>query len=158
MQDGCLSDVGGRALAEGLKGNSSVTWVDVVSRGGLFVVVVSLTCVEQNRKFSHDVLREIAQGLLARHGVEQGIIIGHSFFDFETREKILIQDKIVRCMPFVYDACRVCTALRTCRRPLPLPPRTSFTLIIYCRFTIRIKEYTSLNSWRTTVFCRCAQT
>jgi hypothetical protein len=98
LQDGCLSDVGGRALAEGLKGNSSVTWVDVVSRGGLFVVVVGLTCVEQNREFSHDVLREIAQGLLSRHGVEQGIIIGHSFFDFETREIIQIRDKVVRCI------------------------------------------------------------
>ena len=45
-----LSDVGLRALAEGLKGNSSVMWVRVVSRGGLFVVVVSLTCVSRAEK------------------------------------------------------------------------------------------------------------
>ena len=43
-----LTDVGGRLIAEGLKGNCSVTAVDLVSCGVLFVCLVLLTCAVQN--------------------------------------------------------------------------------------------------------------
>ena len=57
-----LSDVGGRGIAEGLKGNSSVTEVDVVSLGGLLLWLFVLTCTEQNGTSIGDaVKREILE-------------------------------------------------------------------------------------------------
>jgi hypothetical protein len=43
-----LTDAGGRMIAEGLKGNCSVTWVRLVSAGLLLVRLLLLTCVEQD--------------------------------------------------------------------------------------------------------------
>ena len=42
-----LTDAGGRLIAEGLKGNCSVTWVNLVRAGLLLVRLLLLTCVEQ---------------------------------------------------------------------------------------------------------------
>ncbi len=43
-----LTDPGGRMIAEGLKGNCSVTEVMLVSAGLLLVRLLLLTCVEQD--------------------------------------------------------------------------------------------------------------
>ncbi len=87
-----MTDAGGRLIAEGLKGNCSVTWVNLVSAGLLLVRLLLLTCVEQygNRDMSDAVKREVTQGLQEGHGVDNGVAIGASclFFDFETCEKI----------------------------------------------------------------------
>ena len=42
-----LTDAGGRMIAEGLKGNCSVTEVKLVSAGLLLVRLLLLTCDEQ---------------------------------------------------------------------------------------------------------------
>ena len=85
-------------IAEGLKGNCSVTVVRLVSAGLLLVRLLLLTCVEQrdNKDMSDAVKREITQGLQEGHGADKGVAIyitaGSScrFFDFETCEEISI--------------------------------------------------------------------
>ena len=47
QEDNKLTDAGGRMIAEGLKGNCSVTKVNLVSAGLLLVRLLLLTCVEQ---------------------------------------------------------------------------------------------------------------
>ena len=95
-----MTDAGGRLIAEGLKGNCSVTKVVLVSAGLLLVRLLLLTCVEQddNKDMSDAVRREITQGLQERHGVDKGVAIGASclFFDFETCEKIYFRFSNVR--------------------------------------------------------------
>ncbi len=56
-----LTDAGGRMIAEGLKGNCSVTEVELVSAGLLLVRLLLLTCDEQggNDDISDAVKREI---------------------------------------------------------------------------------------------------
>jgi hypothetical protein len=56
-----LTDAGGRLIAEGLKGNCSVTEVGLVSAGLLLVRLLLLTCVEQdeNRDMSDAVMQEV---------------------------------------------------------------------------------------------------
>ena len=56
-----MNDAGGRIIAEGLKGNCSVTCVDLVSAGLLLVRLLLLTCVEQgdNRDMSDAVKQEV---------------------------------------------------------------------------------------------------
>ncbi len=91
-----LTDAGGRMIAEGLKGNCSVTKVRLVSAGLLFVRLLLLTCVEQkgNKDMSDAVKREITQGLQERHGADKGVAVAASclFFDFETCETIDLSD------------------------------------------------------------------
>ena len=107
-----FTDAGGRLIAEGLKGNCSVTEVHLVSAGLLLVRLLLLTCMEQdgNDDMSDAVKREITQGLQERHGADKGVAItaGSSclFFDFETCEEIGILNLHVR-FPSVHDvACR----------------------------------------------------
>ncbi len=92
QSDNNLTDAGGRLIAEGLKGNCSVTEVKLVSAGLLLVRLLLLTCDEQrgNRDMSDAVKREITQGLQEGHGADKGVAIGASclFFDFETCEEI----------------------------------------------------------------------
>ena len=101
-----LTDAGGRMIAEGLKGNCSVTEVNLVSAGLLLVRLLLLTCVEQrgNDDMSDAVKREITQGLQEGHGADKGVAIGASclFFDFETCEKIEIRRSNVR-FPSLHD-------------------------------------------------------
>ena len=101
-----LTDVGGRMIAEGLKGNCSVTKVKMVSAGLLLVRLLLLTCVEQhgNDDMSDAVKREITQGLQEGHGADKGVAIGASclFFDFETCEKIGLAYSNVR-FPSLHD-------------------------------------------------------
>ncbi len=91
-------------IAEGLKGNCSVTAVSLVSCGVLFVCLVLLTCVGQegNDCMSDAVKRKITQGLQEGHGADKGIAVAVAgtcvFFDFETCEVIDLQIKDVRCM------------------------------------------------------------
>jgi hypothetical protein len=56
-----LTDAGGRLIAEGLKGNCSVTKVVLVSAGLLLVRLLLLTCVEQDDNFdmSDAVIQEV---------------------------------------------------------------------------------------------------
>ena len=56
-----LTDAGGRMIAEGLKGNCSVTEVKLVSAGLLLVRLLLLTCVEQdgNADMSDAVQQEV---------------------------------------------------------------------------------------------------
>jgi hypothetical protein len=95
-----LTDAGGRMIAEGLKGNCSVTLVFLVSAGLLLVRLLLLTCVEQddNRHMSDAVKRKITQVLQEGHGVDKGVAIGAScsFFDFETCEEIGLTRSKVR--------------------------------------------------------------
>jgi hypothetical protein len=88
-------------IAEGLKGNCSVTEVSLVSGGLLLVRLLLLTCVEQdyniemsdavermrqigavtqriqdgNKGMSDAVKREITQGLQEGHGADKGVAI-----------------------------------------------------------------------------------
>jgi hypothetical protein len=48
QEDNNLTDAGGRMIAEGLKGNCSVTEVKLVSAGLLLVRLLLLTCMEQD--------------------------------------------------------------------------------------------------------------
>jgi hypothetical protein len=95
-----LTDAGGRMIAESLKGNCSVTKVDLVSAGLLLVRLLLLTCVEQrgNDDMSDAVKREITQGLQEGHGADKGVAVAPSccFFDFETCEKINLNHSNVR--------------------------------------------------------------
>ena len=101
-----LTDAGGRMIAEGLKGNCSVTEVKLVSAGLLLVRLLLLTFVEQdeNRGMSDAVKREVTQGLQEGHGVDNGVAIGASclFFDFETCEEISLYRTNVR-FPSLHD-------------------------------------------------------
>ena len=101
-----LTDAGGRMIAEGLKGNCSVTEVKLVSAGLLLVRLLLLTCVEQygNDDMSDAVKREVTQGLQEGHGADKGVAIGASclFFDFETCEKIGLLNSNVR-FPSLHD-------------------------------------------------------
>ena len=101
-----LTDAGGRLIAEGLKGNCSVTEVMLVSAGLLLVRLLLLTCDEQrgNDDMSDAVKREITQGLQESHGVHKGVAIGAScsFFDFETCEAIGLDSSNVR-FPSLHD-------------------------------------------------------
>ena len=95
-----LTDAGGRMIAEGLKGNCSVTKVGLVSLGGMLVRFVLLTCAEQsgNDGISFPVKQEITEGLRQGHGADKGIAItvGRSpgddskclFLSFERLEQI----------------------------------------------------------------------
>ena len=97
-----MTDAGGRMIAEGLKGNCSVTEVYLVSAGLLLVRLLLLTCDEQggNDDISDAVKREVTQGLQEGHGADKGVAIGASclFFDFETCEKIDLHDSKVRSL------------------------------------------------------------
>ena len=101
-----LTDAGGRLIAEGLKGNCSVTEVKLVSAGLLLVRLLLLTCVEQggNVDISVAVKREVTQGLQEGHGADKGVAIGAScrFFDFETCEGINLPGSKVR-FPSLHD-------------------------------------------------------
>jgi hypothetical protein len=94
-------------IAEGLKGNCSVTKVDLVSAGLLLVRLLLLTCVEQARNtgMSDAVKWEITQGLQERHGADKGVAVGAScrFFDFETCEAIDLIHSSVRLLS-LHDA------------------------------------------------------
>jgi hypothetical protein len=97
-----LTDAGGRLIAEGLKGNCSVTEVELVSAGLFLVRLLLPTCVEQNhnKDMSEAVKREITQGLQERHGADKGVAVGAScrFFDFETCEEIDLRNSNVRLL------------------------------------------------------------
>ncbi len=101
-----LTDAGGRMIAEGLKGNCSVTAVKLVSAGLLLVRLLLLTCVEQdgNKDMSDAVKREITQGLQEGHGADKGAAIYITdksicrIFDFETCEEIDLSHKNVRLL------------------------------------------------------------
>ena len=84
-----LTDVGGRLIAEGLKGNCSVTEVNLVSLGGLLMLLL-LTFAEQGFRGKSDAVNlEITQGLLERHGADKGVAIvcsGGQFFDFKSKD------------------------------------------------------------------------
>ena len=101
-----LTDAGGRMIAEGLKGNCSVTEVKLVSAGLLLVRLLLLTRVEQdgNAGMSDAVKREITQGLQEGHGADKGVAVAAScrFFDFETCEKIDLAYSYVR-FPSLHD-------------------------------------------------------
>ena len=94
-----LTDAGGRMIAEGLKGNCSVTEVKLVSAGLLLVRLLLLTCDEQggNDDISDAVKREVTQGLQEGHGADKGVAFGTAgssclFFDFETCEEIRLSN------------------------------------------------------------------
>ncbi len=95
-----LTDAGGRMIAECLKGNCSVTRVNLVSAGLFLVRLLLLTCVVQrdNEDMSDAVKREITQGLQERHGADKGVAVAPSscLFDFETCEQIDLTDSNVR--------------------------------------------------------------
>ena len=101
-----MTGAGGRLIAEGLKGNCSVTKVKLVSAGLLLVRLLLLTCVEQddNRHMSDAVKRKITQVLQEGHRVDKGVAIGASclFFDYETCEEIDFNDSNVR-FPSLHD-------------------------------------------------------
>ncbi len=102
-----LTDAGGRMIAEGLKGNCSVTAVNLVSAGLLLVRLLLLTRAGQggNEGMSDSVKREIAQVLQEGHGADKGIAVGASccFFDFETCERIELKCLNVRLLS-LHDA------------------------------------------------------
>ena len=103
-----LTDAGGRLIAEGLKGNCSVTKVYLVSAGLLLVRLLLLTCDEQsfNLDMSDAVKREVTQGLQERHGVDYGVAItadlSYLFFDLETCEEIGLNRSNLR-FPSLHD-------------------------------------------------------
>ncbi len=102
-----LTDACGRMIAEGLKGNSSVTEVKLVSAGLFLVRLLLLTCVGQggNEDMSDVVKREITQVLQEGHGADKGVAVGAScrFFDFENCETIFLPEKHVRLF-LLHDA------------------------------------------------------
>ena len=108
MQEGnSLTDAGGRLIAEGLKGNCSVTAVILVSAGLLLVRLLLLTCDEQggNDDISDAVKREVTQGLQEGHGADKGVAVYAAsclFFDFETCEEIDLDRSTVR-FPSLHD-------------------------------------------------------
>jgi len=68
----------------------------------LVVVIVVLTDEEQrhNECMSKAVKREITQGLQEGHGLDKGIVVAGTctFFDFESCERIDLNQTSVRCM------------------------------------------------------------
>ncbi len=106
-----LTDAGGRMIAEGLRGNCSVTEVLLVSAGLFLVRLLLLTCVEQdyNKDMSDAVKREITQGLQEGHGADKGVAIYITdksichFFDFETCGEITLSNSNVRLLS-LHDA------------------------------------------------------
>ena len=104
MQEGNeLTDAGGRMIAEGLKGNCSVTKVGLVSLGGMLVRFELLTCADQRNidGMSHSVKREIAEVLQEGHGADKGIAIAAfecRFYDFETCREIDVCHSKVRML------------------------------------------------------------
>ena len=106
QEDNSLTDAGGRMIAEGLKGNCSVTEVKLVSAGLLLVRLLLLMCVEQrgNTDMSDAVKREITQVLQESHGADKGVAVAPScrFFDFETCEEISLAYSNVR-FPSLHD-------------------------------------------------------
>jgi hypothetical protein len=125
-----LTDAGGRMIADGLKGNCSVTRVDLVSAVLLLVRFLLLTCVGQGNNYdmSDAVKWEITQGLQERHGADKGVAVAGSscrFFDFETCENTDLNDSEVRLLSLHDAACTMaCNASRTCRPHPCLPPLT----------------------------------
>ena len=125
-----LTDDGGRMIADGLKGNCSVTRVYLVSAVLLLVRLLLLTCMEQydNDNMSDAVKREITQGLQEGHGADKGVaIVGATcrIFDFETCENTDLNDSEVRLLSLHDAACTMaCNASRTCRPHPCLPPLT----------------------------------
>ncbi len=97
-----LTDAGGRMIAEGLRGNCSVTEVWLVSAGLFLVRLLLLMCVEQdgNKDMSYAVKREITQVLQERHGADKGVAVAAScrFLDFETCEEINLRGSNVRLL------------------------------------------------------------
>ncbi len=97
-----LSVAGGRMIAEGLKGNCSVTRVEFVSAGLLLVRLLLLTCVGQggNWDMSDALKREITQVLQEGHGADKGFAVAPScrFFDFETCQEIKLTHSNVRLL------------------------------------------------------------
>ncbi len=97
-----MTDAGGRMIAEGLKGNCSVTCVDLVSAGLLLVRLLLLTCMEQydNDNVSDAVKREITQVLQEGQGADKGLAVASSccFFDFATCEEINLSVSNVRLL------------------------------------------------------------
>ena len=98
-------------IAEGLKGNCSVTAINLVSAGLLLVRLLLLTRVEQddNKGLSDAVKQEITQGLQEGHGADKGVAIYITdksisrIFDFETCEKIDLSYSNVRLLS-LHDA------------------------------------------------------
>ena len=107
-----MSDAGGRMIAEGLKGNCTVTEVKLVSAGLLLVRLLLLTRGEQknNDGMSYAVRREITQVLQEGHGADKGVAAAASclFFEFETCENIGFGHSIV-CLLSLHDAARRAT-------------------------------------------------
>ena len=97
-----MTDAGGRMIAEGLKGNCSVTCVDLVSAVLLLVRLLLLTCMEQydNDNMSDAVKREITQVLQEGQGADKGLAVASSccFFDFETCKEINLSVSNVRLL------------------------------------------------------------
>ena len=95
-----MTDAGGRMIAEGLKGNCSVTEVELVSAGLMLVRLLLLTCVEQDgyNDISDAVKREVTQVLQEGHGADKGVAVAASclFFDFETCEEMNLRNSNVR--------------------------------------------------------------
>jgi hypothetical protein len=100
LSDFNLTDAGGRMIAEGLKGNCSVTLVYLVSAGLLLVRLLLLTFVEQdnNKDMSDAVKREITHGLQEGHGADKGVAVSCRFFDFETCKNIDLDHSKVRSL------------------------------------------------------------
>jgi hypothetical protein len=94
-------------IADGLKGNCSVTRVWLVSAVLFLVRLLLLTCVGQGRNdgMSDAVKWEITQGLQERHGTDKGVAVAAScrFFDFETCENIDLTLSNVRLLS-LHDA------------------------------------------------------
>jgi hypothetical protein len=69
QEDNKLTDAGGRMIAEGLKGNCSVTEVNLVSAGLLLVRLLLLTCVEQdgNEDMSYYAVMEEVSAITERN-------------------------------------------------------------------------------------------
>ncbi len=90
-------------IAEGLKGNCSVTKVGLVSLGGMLVRFELLTCAEQsgNNGMSDSVKREITEIVRKNQGSDRGIAItadGDRFYDFENCEGIDLKHSNVRML------------------------------------------------------------
>jgi hypothetical protein len=62
-----LTDAGGRLIAEGLKGNCSVTEVHLVSFEVLFVCLVLLTCAGQGYNLAGDAVHPMVHAITKRN-------------------------------------------------------------------------------------------
>ncbi len=96
-------------IAEGLRGNCSVTEVKLVSAGLFLVRLLLLTCVEQIGNKDMWYVKKIKNGLQKGHGADKGVAIYISassrcrFFDFETCEEINLRGSNVRLLS-LHDA------------------------------------------------------